>query len=109
MPGVSLRLAIYGEATPPRHPRAASEAHPTAGARDREASFAAWVKDHLEVDLVDLAAFDQRVYCCGSSGAIGVLQQRGAGSGSWTIEHPEIARACQKSTTRAGQRATGCT
>lgn len=66
---------------------------------------AAWVKDRREVDLVDLPAFDQRVvlrvirtrWCCPSTRC---------GVGSWTIEHPEIAPAGQKLTTRAGRWAT---
>ena len=65
----------------------------------------AWVKDRREVDLVDLPAFDQRVvlrvirtrWCC-PAGRCGI--------GSWTIEHPEIAPAGQKLTTRAGRWAT---
>ncbi len=65
----------------------------------------AWVKDYREVDLVDLPAFDQRVvlrvtrtrWCCPAARC---------GVGSWTIEHPEIAPAAQKLTTRAGQWAT---
>ena len=66
---------------------------------------AAWVKDHREVDLVDLPAFDQRVilrvirtrWCCPAFRC---------GVGSWTIEHPEIAPAAHKLTTRAGRWAT---
>lgn len=65
----------------------------------------AWVKDRREVDLVDLPAFDQRVvlrvvrtrWCCPAPRC---------GIGSWTIEHPEIAPAGQKMTTRAGRWAT---
>ena len=50
----------------------------------------AWVKDHREVDLVDLPAFDQTV-------TLRVLRTRWrcprfrCGVGSWTVEHPEIA------------------
>jgi ribosomal protein S27AE len=65
----------------------------------------AWVKDHREVDLVDLCAFDQRVtlrvvrtrWCCPRSIC---------GVGSWTIEHPDIAPAKHRLTTRAARWAT---
>jgi transposase len=65
----------------------------------------AWVKDYREVDLVDLPAFDQRVvlrvirtrWCCPATKC---------GVGSWTIEHPEVAPAGQKMTTRARRWAT---
>lgn len=63
---------------------------------------AAWVKDHREVDLVDLPAFDQTVtlrvvrtrWCC---------PRLRCGVGSWTLEHPEIAPAGHRLTTRAGR------
>ena len=66
---------------------------------------AAWVKDHREVDLVDLPAFDQRV-------TLRVVRTRWrcprlrCGVGSWTLEHPEIAPAGHVLTTRAGRWAT---
>lgn len=66
---------------------------------------AAWVKDHREVDLVDLPAFDQQVI-------LRVIRTRWrcprsiCGIGSWTIEHPEIAPAGHRLTTRAGRWAT---
>lgn len=62
----------------------------------------AWVKDRREVDLVDLPAFDQTV-------TLRVLRTRWrcpkfrCGVGSWTIEHPEIAPAGHRLTTRAGR------
>ena len=63
---------------------------------------AAWVKDRREVDLVDLPAFDQQVI-------LRVVRTRWrcprsiCGIGSWTIEHPEIAPAGHRLTTRAGR------
>ena len=62
----------------------------------------AWVKDRREVDLVDLPAFDQ---CVG----LRVIRTRWrcprsrCGVGSWTVEHPEIAPAGHRLTTRAGR------
>lgn len=62
----------------------------------------AWVKDRREVDLVDLPAFDQCVI-------LRVVRTRWrcprfwCGVGSWTIEHPEIAPAGHRLTTRAGR------
>ena len=63
---------------------------------------AAWVKDRREVDLVDLPAFDQTVtlrvvrtrWCC---------PRLRCGIGSWTLEHPDIAPAGHRLTTRAGR------
>jgi transposase len=63
---------------------------------------AAWVKDYREVDLVDLPAFDQTV-------TLRVIRTRWrcprlrCGIGSWTLEHPEIAPAGHRLTTRAGR------
>ncbi len=79
----------------------AREARPGCG----RCGAAAWVKDYRVVDLVDLAAFDQRVvlgvqrtrWCC---------RARRCGAGSWTIEHREIAPARHRLTTRAGRWAT---
>jgi hypothetical protein len=68
----------------------------------RRCSTAAWVKDRREVDLVDLAAFDQTVL-------LRVLRTRWrcprfrCGIGSWSLEHPEIAPAGHRLTTRAGR------
>ena len=62
----------------------------------------AWVKDHRDVDLVDLPAFDQTV-------TLRVARTRWkcprlrCGVGSWTVEHPEIAPAGHVLTTRAGR------
>lgn len=62
----------------------------------------AWLKDRREVDLVDLPAFDQRVI-------LRVIRTRWrcpafrCGVGSWTVEHPEIAPAGHRLTTRAGR------
>ncbi len=62
----------------------------------------AWVKDHRDVDLVDLPAFDQTV-------TLRVLRTRWkcprlrCGVGSWTVEHPDIAPAGHVLTTRAGR------
>jgi transposase len=62
----------------------------------------AWVKDHREVDLVDLPAFDQTV-------TLRVIRTRWrcpkfrCGVGSWTLEHREIAPAGHRLTTRAGR------
>lgn len=80
---------------------AAREERPSCG----RCGTAAWVKDRREVDLADLPAFDQRVilrvirtrWCCPAFRC---------GIGSWTLEHPEIAPAGQKLTTRAGRWAT---
>ena len=63
---------------------------------------AAWVKDHREVDLVDLPAFDQTVN-------LRVVRTRWrcprfrCGIGSWTLEHLDIAPAGHRLTTRAGR------
>ncbi len=66
---------------------------------------AAWVKDRREVDLVDLAASNQRVVllvvrtrCCCPAFRCWI--------GSWTVEHPEIASAGHRLTTRAARWAT---
>ncbi len=65
----------------------------------------AWVKDRREVDLVDLRAFDQTVI-------LRVIRTRWrcprfrCGVGSWTIEHPAIAPAGHRLTTRAARWAT---
>jgi len=62
----------------------------------------AWVKDHREVDLVDLPAFDQTV-------TLRVVRTRWrcprfrCGIGSWTLEHLDIAPAGHRLTTRAGR------
>ena len=62
----------------------------------------AWVKDRREVDLVDLPAFDQTV-------TLRVLRTRWrcprfrCSVGSWTLEHPDIAPAGHRLTTRAGR------
>jgi len=62
-------------------------------------------EDHREVDLVDLAAFDQTV-------TLRVARTRWrcprlrCGVGSWTLEHPELAPAGHRLTTRAGRWAT---
>jgi len=77
---------------------AAREARPVCG----RCATAAWVKDRREVDLVDLAAFDQTVtlrvvrtrWCC---------PRLRCGVGSWTLEHPDIAPAGHRLTTRAGR------
>lgn len=61
-----------------------------------------WIKDHREVDLVDLPAFGKPVilrvvrtrWRCPS---------RDCDVGSWTIVHSEIAPAGHKLTTRAGR------
>lgn len=66
---------------------------------------AAWAKDHREVDLVDRPAFDQQV-------TPRVVRTRWrcarsiCGVGSWRIEHPDIAAAKHRLTTRAARRAT---
>jgi transposase len=65
----------------------------------------AWVKDHREVDLVDLPAFDQRVilrvirtrWCCPAYRC---------GVGSRTREHLDVAPAGHRLTTRAARWAT---
>ncbi len=54
----------------------------------------AWVEDYRELYLVDLRRSISGWYC----GSLRVA--------SWTIEHPEIAPAAQKLTTRAGRWAT---
>jgi transposase len=62
----------------------------------------AWVKDHREVDLVDLPAFGQTVL-------LRVLRTRWScprfkcGVGSWSIEHLGIAPAGHRLTTRAAR------
>ena len=62
----------------------------------------AWVKDYREVDLVDLPAFDQTV-------TLRVIRTRWrcprlrCGVGSWTLEHPEVAPAGHRLTTRAAR------
>ena len=62
----------------------------------------AWVKDHREVDLVDLPAFGQTV-------TLRVLRTRWScprercGVGSWTVDQPEIAPAGHRLTTRAAR------
>ena len=64
-----------------------------------------WVKDYREVDLVDLPAFDQRVVLRVQRTRWRCPRRR-CGQGSWTVEHPEIAPARHKLTTRAGRAAT---
>lgn len=79
----------------PREPR------PSCG----RCSTPAWVKDHREVDLVDLPAFGQTV-------TLRVLRTRWScprercGVRSWTVAQPEIAPAGHRLTTRAGRWAT---
>ena len=77
---------------------AAREDRPVCG----RCATAAWVKDRREVDLVDLPAFDQTV-------TLRVVRTRWrcprfrCGVGSWTLEHPDIAPAGHRLTTRAGR------